>query len=226
MCSNLPEIALCRFVGGPIRIRLCSGLIHRIDTLQQICSSYEYAPYGEPPVIPELAELRTPSEDDYDALNDNIPTRTYQFTFFKPVIEFQLMDHGKFKASKTYLFRKRKNLPNPPTNYVLNYPKFTIECECIDGKFVAPMYPKRLVFTTCQLPTAPSKMFNSCYQVISAKIIGLGSRLIFSANKQTTIIMPSNASFNFKNIIFPKYWINPDICHKEICIDIGNYFGL
>lgn len=218
--SNLAELALCRFVGGPFVLRLCSGLVHRFDTLRQIGAMYEYAPYCETPAIPELSELRTPSEDDYDALNTNIPTRTYQFTFFKPVVEFQLMDHGRFKASKTYLFKKRKNLPNAQSNYILNYPKFTIECECIDGKFVGPMYPKRLVFTTCQLPTAPSQMFNACYQVVNAKVIGLGSRLIFGSNKQTTIIMPSNGSLNLKNIIFPKFWINPDICHTECCIDV------
>lgn len=101
-------MALCRLVGGPITIRLCSGLIHRMDTLRQVASTYDYPPYSEPPIIPNLSDLHPPSEDDFDALNNDIPLRTYQFTFFKPVLEFQLMDHHKFNASQNVLFKKRK----------------------------------------------------------------------------------------------------------------------
>lgn len=108
----------------------------------------------------------------------------------------------------------------PTCTYTLNYPKITIECECVDAKLINPMYPKRLVYTTCQLPTAPSQMFNACYKKANAKIIGLGSRLIFSSNKHTTILMPSNASIDFKSIIFPKFWINPDIPHNELSVDV------
>lgn len=109
----------------------------------------------------------------------------------------------------------------PPTStYSLNYPKVTLECECIDAKVINPMYPKRLVFTTCQLPTAPSQMFNACYRKATAKVIGLGSRLIFTPSKHTTILMPSNAAVDSKSVIFPKFWVNPDISHSEICVDV------
>lgn len=222
--SNLSETSLCRLVGGPVTILLCSGLIHRMDTLRQVAAAYDYQPYSNPPPIPNLNELHPPSEDDFDALNNDIPLRTYQFTFFKPVLEFQLMDHPKFTSTKNYLFKKRKNLTNTSNNLCLNYPKVTLECECIDAKLVNPMYPKRLVFTTCQLPTAPTKMFNSCYKVASGKIVGLGSRLIFGNNKHTTVLMPSNVKVDFKNILFPKFWINPDIIHEEISVEIGKPF--
>lgn len=65
-------------------------------------------------------------------------------------------------------------------------------------------------------------MFNACYKTASAKIIGLGSRLVFGTNKHTMVVMPSNVSFDSKEIIFPKFWINPDIIHTEISLDIGN----
>lgn len=101
-------MALCRFVAGPFVIRICSGVIHRLDTLRQVAAAYDYQPYSEPPVIPNINELHPPSEDDFDALNSDIPLRTYQFTFFKPVIEFQLMDHVKFNSARNLLFKKRK----------------------------------------------------------------------------------------------------------------------
>lgn len=101
-------MAVCRLVGGPFVIRICSGLIHRMDTLSQIAATYDYPPYSEPPIIPNLNELHPPSTEDYDALTNDIPLRTYQLTLFKPVIEFQLMDHLKFNATKNLLFKKRK----------------------------------------------------------------------------------------------------------------------
>lgn len=125
-----------------------------------------------------------------------------------------------FKDYVNLIIENFQNLSWPTCTYTLNYPKITIECECVDAKIINPMYPKRLVYTTCQLPKAPTQMFNACYKNANAKIIGFGSKLIFSNNKQTTIIMPSNASIDSKSILFPKFWINPDIPHNEISIDV------
>lgn len=104
----MPEKAICRLVGGPFVVYVSSGLIHRASTLHQVMTMYDYAPYKVPPPDPELSELLPPSEDDYDALNNDIPTRIYQLTFLKPIFEFQLMDHPKFIPTKENLFRRSK----------------------------------------------------------------------------------------------------------------------
>lgn len=84
-----------------------------------------------------------------------------------------------------------------------------------------PMYPKRLIYTTCQLPEPPDEMFNSCYSYSDINITGFSSQMIFTCNKKTIIVLPFNVSCTYKSIIFPNYWINPEIIHKEIVAEIG-----
>lgn len=99
---------MLRVVVGPLKLRFCSGFFHRISSLNVAALAYEYAPYKVPKSEPSLVELLPPSEEDYDALNEGIPTKTMQITIFAPVLEFQLMDHPYFVPVKGNLFRKRK----------------------------------------------------------------------------------------------------------------------
>lgn len=89
-------------------MKICSGLIHRLSSLQAAASLYEYMPYSTTKLHPSLHELLPPSEDDFEALNEMIPMKTMQITILAPVIEFQLMDHPYFIATKGNFFRKRK----------------------------------------------------------------------------------------------------------------------
>lgn len=93
---------------GPFKLRLCSGFLHRISTLQVAASYYDYPPYYTPKPDLPLQDLLPPSEEDFDALNEFIPSRSMRITFFAPTIELELMDHPYFKPSKGNLFKKRK----------------------------------------------------------------------------------------------------------------------
>lgn len=107
-----------------------------------------------------------------------------------------------------------------------NLPRFTIECQCVDLKITNPMYTKRLVSTTCQLPDPPKKLFDACHVNLNVKILNFCSRLLLDSNKQTTIITPSSASYRCLKIIEPEYWVNPDVPHLEIMFDSGNYLEI
>lgn len=97
-----------RICFGPFKLRICSGFFHRIGTLQVAASYYDYPPYFTvKPDLP-LQDLLPPSEEDFDALNEFIPSRTMRITFFAPTIELELMDHPYFQPIKGQLFRKRK----------------------------------------------------------------------------------------------------------------------
>lgn len=102
-------------------------------------------------------------------------------------------------------------------------PSITLECDSIDIKFVIPIYPKRLVYTTCQLPDPPEQMFNACYNHVDVAITGFSSQMVFNSSKRTTILLPFNIRCVYKSIIFPKYWINPEIIHEEVLFDVGKY---
>lgn len=96
-----------RLVVGPLKLRICSGFFHRFSSLRVAAAAYDYPPYSVPNPEPPLSDLLPPSSEDYDALNECIPTRTTQITVFAPIIEFQLMDHPYFEPVKGNLFRKR-----------------------------------------------------------------------------------------------------------------------
>lgn len=100
-------------------------------------------------------------------------------------------------------------------------PKLTIECQCIDVRIVNPMYTKRLVQTTCQLPQPPEHMFAACHFEKNVKILGFCSKLILENAKHTTILMPCSVSYFNKKIVMPQYWVNSDISHSEVSFESG-----
>lgn len=102
------EKHLLRIVVGPTKINICSGLFHRISSLQAAAATYDYQPYtkSDPPRL--LQDLQPPSEDDFEALNERITMKVIQITAIAPVIELELMDHHYFKATKDNYFKPRK----------------------------------------------------------------------------------------------------------------------
>ncbi|KAF5296670.1 hypothetical protein FQR65_LT10210 [Abscondita terminalis] len=222
--SNLVEKSLLRVIVGPIRVRICSGFFHRIQSLRGAAASYDYPPYKVPKPDPPQSDLPPPCAEDYDALSENIPGRVIQFIVLAPVIELQLMDHPYYEPSKRNIYLKRRKQSTAPfpilTQFYQGLPKLTLECQCIDAKIEYPMYTQRLVQTVCQLPESPQHMFNACYSTKNIKVIGLCSRLITSVKKQTTLLPRCNASCSTKNIQKPQYWINCDIPHEEITVEL------
>ncbi|KAH0999222.1 hypothetical protein HUJ04_005426, partial [Dendroctonus ponderosae] len=221
--SNLPEMSALRLCVGPFRLRVCSGLIHRCSTLQVAASFYDYPPYYTPKPDLALLELLPPSEEDFDALNDFIPSRTMRVTFFAPVIELELLDHPVFRPDKRCLFRRNKksSTTGMPTSRS-TLPKLTLECQFIDISQQYPMYVNRLVHTTCQLPEPPKKLFEACFIRKSVKVVGLFSRLVTNPSCQSIILSPSSVSYGSKTILKPQYWINSHIPHSEIIFESEN----
>lgn len=106
--SNVSLNSLLRIVVGPLKFRVCAGLVHRLNCILTVAASYEYSPYFTPKPNLTKQELLPPSADDFDALNENISMSVMQFTVLAPIIEFHLFDHPHFQSTKEHLFRKRK----------------------------------------------------------------------------------------------------------------------
>ncbi|CAG9862165.1 unnamed protein product [Phyllotreta striolata] len=216
--SNLMENANMRMCVGPLKLRICSGLFHRIGSLQAAASYYDYPPYAIPKPEKTLQDIHPPSEEDFDALNEFIPTRSMRITFFAPIIELDLMDHPYFQPTKGMLFvrKKKKGIsPTSPSATQSFLPKLSIECQFIDISSTYPMYVNRLVHTTCQLPDPPAKLFEACYSHQNVKIVGLCSQLIVNKQQHTTILTPSSFSYSTRHIAKPQFWVNPNIPHEE-----------
>ena len=239
--SNMAEKGSVRFYVGPLKFRVCSGFCHRTSTLQVAASNYDYPPYYIPKSEPLLHELLPPSEEDFDALNEFIPTKTIQFMIFEPVVELQFMDHPFFEPSKAGLFKKNKvsgtNYTNCncifffkkhtstslPNIQLQKLPKVTIECKLIEITMFNPMYLNRLVHTTCQLPDPPKKMFDACFSKVDVNVVGLCSRLFLKPNNQTTLVVPFNLVYQSKSILSPQYWVNHDVMHSEVNFHSGRW---
>lgn len=119
------------------------------------------------------------------------------------------------KGSTTYTM-KHNNL------YCL--PRVTIELQCIDARLIKPIYPNRLVYTTCQLPNPPEVMFDSCHRHMAIKVLGLASNLIID-DKYCTLLLPSTLTLTSKEIIFPKYWPNTNVPHAEYDLKAGIFYS-
>ncbi|XP_047111784.1 vacuolar protein sorting-associated protein 13B [Schistocerca piceifrons] len=221
--SNLPERALCRVVVGPMLLRLSSGLFHRLQAVQGAALLYDYCPYSVPKPEPSREQLPPASAEDFEALEANIPVQVFQITFFKPEIQLQLATHPPFEPSVMQANRKRKRSARiqPLCQLAPNsLPQVTLECQCLDAKMVRPMYPKRLVKTTCQLPSPPQHMFDMCHSMFNVKFVGIASSLILDAScKRTTVLLPSNLSFSQRSIVLPQYWVDPAIPHIEQTVE-------
>ncbi|CAH0555543.1 unnamed protein product [Brassicogethes aeneus] len=214
--SNLSEMSSLRVCFGPFKLKLCSGFFHRMQSLRVAGSYYDYMPYHTPKPDLPLNELLPPSEEDFDALNEFISSRSTRVTFFAPIIELQLMDHPYFAPTKGTLFRKRKKSAGTfATSTLQELPKLTIECQFLDISVQTPMYVNRLVHTTCQLPDPPKQLFEACYHKQTIKILGLCSRLMVNQQKHTTILTPCSASYTLKSMLKPQYWTNSNIPHQE-----------
>ncbi|KAG5888478.1 hypothetical protein JTB14_022106 [Gonioctena quinquepunctata] len=214
--SNLSERSCIRNCFGPFKLRLCSGFFHRMSSLQVAASFYDYPPYYTlKPDLP-MQDLLPPSEEDFDALSEFIPTRSMRITFFAPIIELELMDHPFFQPTKGMLFKRRKKIStSTPTKSWVDLPKLTLECQFLDISINYPMYVNRLVHTTCQLPEPPKQLFDACFSTQNIKILGLCSRLVLNSQRHTTILTPSSISYLCRTILKPQYWTNPDIPHIE-----------
>lgn len=66
----------------------------------------------------------------------------------------------------------------PLSKQMTHLPKVTLECQCFDARIVKPMYPWRLVITTCQLPAPSQHMFHACHFHANVKVSYLCCKLI------------------------------------------------
>ncbi|XP_067008128.2 intermembrane lipid transfer protein VPS13B [Anabrus simplex] len=217
--SNLSEKALCRVVIGSTVVHLCSGLFHRLQMVQYAARSYDYGPYSTPKPEPSREQLPPASAEDFEALDASIPLQVFQVTLFKPEIHIHMADHPTFDPSIFHGHRKRRRSSRVvPLYRAGSLPKLTISCQCLDAKLVKPMYPRRLVTTTCQLPAPPQHMFHACHIHLNVKLLGVDSHLVLDSNKQTTVVMPSNISFSQETLLLPHYWSSPDLPHSDVTL--------
>ncbi|XP_059469479.1 intermembrane lipid transfer protein VPS13B isoform X2 [Neocloeon triangulifer] len=203
--SNLPERALCRIVVGPMQLNVTSGLIHRVQEIMKAAGNYNYPPYVDPPPDPILSGLAPPSETDAFALEQYIPIRAYQLTMFKPVVNISYLDHPEKSR------RRRTEFQGEP-------PYLSFECQCLDATHVKPMYPIRVVTTTCQIAAPSENLFTNCHRHSNIKLLSVSCNLVTS-NNISNLLLPCHLTLSHKYLLYPHLWPRDDLSYSDWSFD-------
>ncbi|KAJ1522739.1 hypothetical protein ONE63_001898 [Megalurothrips usitatus] len=213
--SDLPEHALCRTVMGPFVLRVDSGLLHRFDKVRQAAALYDYQPYSSPPPEDRRDLLPAVTTEEYESLEENIPLRTYQYTLFQPKVELYVADHPNVLCSNI----RKISVGQQECPVRLKGPCLSFECQCMDTRFISPMYPRRLVRSACLLPTLPQHMFHACHSHTIGRVLGLTSHLSASPESKHQTFSVNNLLYKRKELFFPHLWDGNDLLLEECSIE-------
>uniref|UniRef100_A0AAG5CN30 Chorein N-terminal domain-containing protein n=1 Tax=Anopheles atroparvus TaxID=41427 RepID=A0AAG5CN30_ANOAO len=208
--SNLAEKYMIRMFVGRFRAKLCADAIHRFRTLASYRDVYEYPPYYEEKLLPALAQLPPPSAEDYDALMHEIPLRQIHITLQNPTLELHSFDHAPVD-----LFHRKHSTVHSSSSPAK--PSLTVQLNRAECNILAPLYPNRLVYTTCQLPEPPAKLFDACYHSISGNLERLQVKLHQSRWSSSDVPFATAVSMNFQQrlLLHPELWPNPELNKME-----------
>uniref|UniRef100_A0A182JVY1 Vacuolar protein sorting-associated protein 13B n=1 Tax=Anopheles christyi TaxID=43041 RepID=A0A182JVY1_9DIPT len=207
--SNLAEKYMIRVFVGRFRAKISADTIHRFETLVSYKNFYEYPPYYEDKPMPTLAQLPPPSAEDYDALMHEIPLRQIHITLQSPTIELHSFDHGQ----ESLLLRKHSSAKIQPAS--ASRPSLTVQLNRVECNILAPLYPNRLVYTTCQLPEPPAKLFDACYKSISGNLERILVKLHHSRWTDATVAMAVSMNYQQRMLIHPSLWPSAELNKTE-----------
>lgn len=192
MENTTTEEYFVRIFFGKFNLKIDTSLLHLYRTLNDQCQQYTYiAPYLVTTMGDVLSQLTPPSTEDYESLLDCIPLRKYHIYLSTSTIEYYHLNADHFQTNETNDF---KQMPYIVMN--LSRAEFCI---------VSPLYPEKLINTTCQLPDPTEKLKNNCFIRYSASIEHTTMDVIYNKN-QFNVLQVSNAVINHDTLIQPELW--------------------
>lgn len=192
MENTTNEEYFVRIFFGKFNLKIDSTLFHLINELKEQCQQYTYiAPYLIATSGDLLSQLTPPSTEDYESLLDCIPLRKYHIFLSNPTIEYYHLNADHFQTNESNDF---KQMPYIVMN--LSRAEFSI---------ISPLYPEKLINTTCQLPDPTEKLKENCFIRYSASIEQTTISLIYN-KYQFNVLQMSNATINHDTLIQPELW--------------------
>lgn len=228
--SNMSERSLCRFVFGPARLNVCSGLIHRAQILAHFCSLYDYPPYNKADLESSATDgvLRkgSASQDELDHLmQESTMLRVYQLTAINPSVYLYHADHSEYQPRK----QRRRRTFKVKSSPISSLPGLGLKMECLDAQFSYPMYPLRLVRAASAQTSSqggslssPVALMKSCHSHLTAKIMQLSSHLFFG-EQSSTVVQPSSFQIGWKSLQLPHFWQGRVIVLDEYYFDLSAF---
>lgn len=190
--DSTTEEYFMRIFFGKFNLKIDTSLLHLYKTLNDQCQQYTYiAPYLVTNPTEMLSQLTPPSTEDYESLLDCIPLRKCHIYLNKSSIEYYHLNADHFQCNDTNDF---KQMPYLMIN--LSRGEFGI---------TTPLYPEKLINTTCQLPDPTEKLKENCFNRYGAIIEQTSIDVIYNRSRFGVLSM-ANFSVSYDTLIQPELW--------------------
>lgn len=178
---------------GSFNLKIDTSLTHLCQTLTDQYEQYTYtAPYLVVERADSLAQLVPPSTEDYESLLDCIPLRKNNLFVNKSVVEFYNLDADHSQSSDANEFH--------------NLPFTTIALRRVEANQTSPLYPNKLVHTTCQLPDPTEVLKEHCYNKTNALISEMSIDITFK-KYQFNVLTLTDVQVSRGLLIKPEFWL-------------------
>lgn len=182
-----------RIVCGAFDFKIDTSLYHLYQTLDEQYQQYTYiAPYAVTNTADPLSQLTPPSTEDYESLLDCIPLRKTFIYFNESTIEYYHLNNDHFQSFNDSIDFDR-------------IPYFDIRLDRVELITAVPLYPDKLINTTCQLPDPMERLKENCFTKNRLIIDRLSIDMCF---KQThaTVFQMKNGQIGYDTLIQPDLW--------------------
>lgn len=191
--ETMVEEYFMRCVWGKFDLKIDTSTYHLYQTLDEQYQQYTYnAPYAQANATDAVSQLTPPSTEDYESLLDCIPLRKTFIYFNDSTIEYYHLNSDHFHHSVDVCDFTR-------------IPYFGIHLSRIEMITVAPLYPEKLINTTCQLPDPMEKLKDNCFTRNRLIIDQLSADLHFNECRANVFRM-ENCQVGYDTLIQPELW--------------------
>ncbi|XP_075230064.1 vacuolar protein sorting 13B isoform X2 [Lycorma delicatula] len=192
------ERVLIRHVADGVVVRVCSGLIHRMQMLLKSASTYDYVPY---------TTLYPASEKSQESVQEvSVPENTYipqymsRYTLFHPVFEIYPANHSPVQASclGRKLSRSQKRAQQASSS-VLPSACIIVEWSCLDAKLTRPLNPDKVQSLSALPSTALKELISDAETRLSLKVVGVCFKMQLPSVPHMKVLELSSFSLDWTN---------------------------
>lgn len=190
--DSITEQYFMRVFFGKFNLKIDTSLLHLYKTLNDQCQQYTYiAPYLMTNSTEMLSQLTPPSTEDYESLLDCIPLRKCHIHMKKSSIEYYHLNGDHFQCNEMNDFK--------------HMPYLMINLSRAEFNITSPLYPEKLINTTCQLPDPTEKLKENCFDRFGAVIDHIAMDMIYKEHR-FNVLSIANTTINFETLIQPELW--------------------
>ncbi|XP_064651739.1 intermembrane lipid transfer protein VPS13B-like isoform X2 [Lineus longissimus] len=229
--ESVQENSSMSFLIGGSHLALSSAMLHRVEKFVYASLDHEYEPYTK--VHEEIVDdnRRPPTEEQVDAMERYVNTRTMHLTLVNPTVSLLAADHPycDIKHRKNIVMKKSRRgskVSGEKMRYMQPLPAVLLQATRFEMQLVRPMYPRRLVKFISKLKEPSSNLLHHCHTHLYIKIFGVQAGLYRMEQSQPSVVSlvpQTSGAYYKKTLVLPMYWSDPDQPHRECLYELPNF---